>query len=135
MNEMFEDLLNFGAKSLNTSGRLVFWIPVNREEYSVSKLPQHPELKLVENCEQILSTHISRRLIVMEKMSGQKLDSSCKRSETCARVGLVPASSSVFREQFFRGAAQIGKKERKERVKKYGHLNLKGEKNEDQPIS
>ena len=127
MNEMFKDLLNFAASNLSDSGRLVFWVPVNREEYSEEKLPRHPSLKLVANCEQILSTHISRRLIVMEKTP----NSSCEMSNDAAggasaEVQLVPTSSSAFREQFYCGAAELGKKERKERVKKYGHLNLKG---------
>ena len=62
------DLLIFSAKTLVENGRLVFWIPVNREYYSDNKLPSHPNLKLVANCEQTLSTHTSRRCIVMKKV-------------------------------------------------------------------
>ena len=124
MSDMFKDLLNFASDHLSKEGRLVFWLPVDREEYSEEKLPQHPNLRHFANCEQVLSTHISRRLIVMEKRK-KPLDDVVSE-KAAASADLVPASSSAFREQFYFGAAQMGKKERKERVKKYGHLNMKG---------
>ena len=68
MGDILADLLIFASKSLTENGRLVFWIPVNREYYSDDKLPSHPNLKLVANCEQWLSTHTSRRCLVMEKV-------------------------------------------------------------------
>ena len=125
MSEMFIDLLNFASNNLSPKGRLVFWVPVIREEYSEDKLPQHPNLKLQANCEQVLSSHTSRRLIVMERIANE--GESEGSAQASAEVGLVPQSSATFREQFYLGATEIPRKERKERIKKYGHLNLKGE--------
>jgi tRNA (guanine10-N2)-methyltransferase len=68
LGDIFADLLTFAAKSLVEGGRLVFWIPVNREHYSEDKLPTHPNLKMVANCEQWLSSHTSRRCVVLEKV-------------------------------------------------------------------
>jgi hypothetical protein len=39
-----------------------------RENYDPTQLPSHPWLKTVANCEQVFSSHTSRRLIVMEKV-------------------------------------------------------------------
>ncbi|KAL7638859.1 UNVERIFIED_CONTAM: hypothetical protein RMT77_010393 [Armadillidium vulgare] len=61
------DLLNFAADHLKLGGRLVFWLPVFREDYSEKLIPQHPCLQLEHNCEQILSTYCSRRLITLVK--------------------------------------------------------------------
>ena len=36
--------------------------------YSAEEIPRHPALTLVANCEQVLSTRYSRRLITMEKV-------------------------------------------------------------------
>ena len=124
---MFKDLLNFASDNLSLGGRIVFWIPVNREEYSVDKLPVHPNLKLMANCEQILSSHTSRRLIVLERIADM-----VNADGVSAEVGLVPESSTTFREQFYLGATEIPRKERKERLKKYGHLNLKAGENQDE---
>ena len=54
-------------KSTLTGGRLVYWLPVIRNLYSPSSLPQHPSLNLKYNCEQIFSRKSSRRLLVMIK--------------------------------------------------------------------
>ena len=54
-------------KSTLTGGRLVYWLPVIRDLYSPSSLPQHPSLNLKYNCEQIFSRKSSRRLLVMIK--------------------------------------------------------------------
>lgn len=94
MGDIFGDLLALAARHLVLGGRLVFWIPVNREYYrrhvgtsstetttaagdpeengratSCPYIPHHPCLELVANCEQVLSTHTSRRCLVMEKVS------------------------------------------------------------------
>lgn len=130
MSDMFKDLLNFASDNLSIGGRLVFWVPVIREEYSVDKLPQHPNLRLQANCEQVLSSHTSRRLIVMERVPEAILTSS--GTESTAEVNLVPESSTAFREHFYLGATEIPRKERKERLKKYGHLNLKGNAEKEQ---
>ncbi|XP_063407335.1 tRNA (guanine(10)-N2)-methyltransferase homolog [Mytilus trossulus] len=67
MADIFKDLLNFAARFLNMNGRVVFWFPVSRESYTEDNLPTHPCLRLDSNCEQTLSTRISRRLITMVK--------------------------------------------------------------------
>ena len=38
-----------------------------REEYSDHRVPRHPCLELEANCEQILNTHSSRRLVILKK--------------------------------------------------------------------
>jgi tRNA G10 N-methylase Trm11 len=53
LGDIFADLLIFAARSMVEGGRLVFWIPVNRDHYSDDKLPSHPNLRLVANCEQV----------------------------------------------------------------------------------
>jgi len=67
LSEQFLELLNFAARSLVVGGRLVYWLPVIRNLYSPSSLPQHPSLNLKYNCEQIFSRKSSRRLLVMIK--------------------------------------------------------------------
>ncbi|XP_072175830.1 tRNA (guanine(10)-N(2))-methyltransferase homolog [Diadema setosum] len=67
LSDIFTDLLNFSAHFLRLNGRLVYWLPVYRPEYSEDQIPQHPCLQMVANDEQILNSSISRRLITMEK--------------------------------------------------------------------
>ncbi|XP_069463607.1 tRNA (guanine(10)-N2)-methyltransferase homolog isoform X2 [Ambystoma mexicanum] len=68
LSDIFSDLLNFSAEYLKRGGRLVYWLPVYRPEYTEEVIPRHPCLKLISNCEQMLSSHTSRRLIAMEKV-------------------------------------------------------------------
>ncbi|XP_053315396.1 tRNA (guanine(10)-N2)-methyltransferase homolog [Spea bombifrons] len=68
LSDIFSDLLNFAAEFLVISGRLVYWLPVYRPEYTEEAVPCHPCLKVISNCEQMLSSHTSRRLITMEKV-------------------------------------------------------------------
>ncbi|XP_023327823.1 tRNA (guanine(10)-N2)-methyltransferase homolog [Eurytemora carolleeae] len=68
LENILQDLLNFSADRLCLGGRLVYWIPIIRQEYKEELLPTHPSLKLVYNCEQVLTAHTSRRLLVMEKI-------------------------------------------------------------------
>ena len=65
--EVMRDLLELAARSVVVGGRLVYLIPVDREEYDPRALPTHPCLELVANSEQILGYTLSRRLITMEK--------------------------------------------------------------------
>lgn len=51
-------------------GRLVYFLPAIPGYYSPEEVPAHPALTLVANCEQVLSTRYSRRLITMEKTAG-----------------------------------------------------------------
>ncbi|XP_063705779.1 tRNA (guanine(10)-N2)-methyltransferase homolog [Culicoides brevitarsis] len=69
LSQLYKDLVKFSAKHLKIGGRLVFWLPVYREDYSESQLPRHKSLEIVSNCEQILTTVTSRRLLTYEKVS------------------------------------------------------------------
>ncbi|XP_014214410.1 tRNA (guanine(10)-N2)-methyltransferase homolog [Copidosoma floridanum] len=66
--QLFIDLLEFSTVHLRLSGRIVFWFPVFRKEYSEDQLPIHPCLKLVARSEQILSNYTSRLLLTYEKI-------------------------------------------------------------------
>ncbi|XP_059837494.1 tRNA (guanine(10)-N2)-methyltransferase homolog isoform X1 [Hypanus sabinus] len=68
LSDIFIDLLNLAAENLVMNGRLVYWLPVYKLDYSEDVIPQHPCLKLISNCEQPLTTHTSRQLITMEKV-------------------------------------------------------------------
>ena len=82
------------------------------------QLPSHPCFRLVANCEQILSSHSSRRCLVFQKV----LQSADFADEQACREK-VREMATQFRENFFK-AQQLPRLERKERIKKYGHLNL-----------
>ncbi|KAI4477978.1 PREDICTED: tRNA (guanine(10)-N2)-methyltransferase homolog isoform X1 [Polistes canadensis] len=66
--QIFKDLLNFAAKHLKVTGRLVCWYPIFRDHYSTNQLPKHPCLRLIANSEQVLSNYTSRRLLTYEKV-------------------------------------------------------------------
>ena len=84
-------------------------------------LPNHPCFELKANCEQVLSSHTSRRCLVYQKIreSGDFSDEQACREK-------VREMATQFRENFFK-AQQVPRLERKERVKKYGHLNMANE--------
>jgi len=72
LHQLVMDLLNFSVEQLVMGGRLAFWLPVITQEYSDQDLvPTHPALRLVADCEQVLSHHTSRRLIVMQRVEGE----------------------------------------------------------------
>lgn len=62
--DLLDVLLDFAVTMLVPGGRLVYWLPTT-PEYCDSDLPTNPMLQLVHNCEQPLTTRMSRRLIVM----------------------------------------------------------------------
>jgi len=114
-HQLLGDLLNFSARSLRTGGRLVYWLPVIRQNYRPEIAPKHPGLITVVDNEQVLSSHASRRLIVMERINGEG-------------VAEVSKDLALFQEQFYIPlAGNISRKERKERIKEFGHLNLSKE--------
>ena len=115
LHQLLMDLLNFSARSLHVGGRLVYWLPVIRQNYRPDRVPAHPGLRLVADLEQVLSSHTSRRLLVMERVEGEGL-------------ATVSKELTLFREQFYLPlSANISRKERKERIKEHGHLNLSEE--------
>ena len=75
-------------------------------------------IKPVANCEQVLSTHTSRRCLVFEKI---KETADFSDEEECRKK--VRELAIKFRENFYK-AQEIPRTERKERMKKFGHLNL-----------
>ncbi|XP_032373797.1 tRNA (guanine(10)-N(2))-methyltransferase TRMT11 [Etheostoma spectabile] len=101
LSDIFTDLLNFSAHHLVLGGRLVYWLPVYRPEYSEEMVPLHPCLRLISNCEQTLSSHTSRRLITMEKIKNpEELDSLAHLADPC----FSPYQGhNAFREKYFSG--------------------------------
>ena len=95
----------------------------NREE--PGDPPSHPALLVVANCEQVLSSHTSRRLVVMERRA--RLAEGEENGGAAAEAEGVFETSAEFRNHFFASAAEVPRRERKERVKRYGHLNLAGD--------
>ena len=55
-------------RPLHAGCRLVYFLPAIADVYDPAEIPTHPMLRLVANCEQVLSTRYSRRLITMEKV-------------------------------------------------------------------
>ncbi|TRY97532.1 hypothetical protein DNTS_000334 [Danionella cerebrum] len=101
LSDMFADLLNFAAHHLVLGGRLVYWLPIYRPEYSEEMVPLHPCLTLISNCEQTLSSHTSRRLVTMEK-SKEPEDSD--RLTHLADPRFTPYQGhNSFREKYFSG--------------------------------
>lgn len=58
----------FSSKHLKLKGRLLFWVPIFREYYDDVQMPKHSCFKLIGNCEQVLTTFTSRRLLIYEKI-------------------------------------------------------------------
>jgi len=113
LKNILEDLLNFSAQRLCLGGRLVYWLPIIRQTYKDEFLPSHPCLNLLYNCEQILTTSTSRRLIVMEKT---------KKSQGLANV---PEEITNFKDQCFEPVpVHLSKKKRKKCLRNFGHLNI-----------
>uniref|UniRef100_A0A336LW20 tRNA (guanine(10)-N(2))-methyltransferase TRMT11 n=1 Tax=Culicoides sonorensis TaxID=179676 RepID=A0A336LW20_CULSO len=114
LSSMFKDLIKFSVKHLKLGGRLVFWLPIYREDYSEKSLPNHKSLKLVANCEQILSSATSRRLLTYEKISNE--------IENELDEGLEELCIDNFRQKWFAHAEEkrlkCSKSDDRQRVKK-----------------
>lgn len=134
LGTIYTDLVEFASKHLVEGGRLVYWIPVNREHYAKNQedsLPKHINLKLISNCEQILNSHTSRRCITMEKVINDDKGFQIKDVEkahlscdiTVASSDTVKQTTENFRNNFFK-PQEITRQERKARIKEFGHLNL-----------
>ena len=68
IGECYLDLLDIAARMLRLGGRLTYFVPCCISLYDDAQdMPSHPMLRVVSNCEQILSSYHSRRLITMEK--------------------------------------------------------------------
>ncbi|XP_062255854.1 tRNA (guanine(10)-N2)-methyltransferase homolog [Platichthys flesus] len=101
LSDIFTDLLNFSALHLVIGGRLVYWLPVYRPEYCEETVPLNPCLRLISNCEQMLSSHTSRRLITMEKIKEpEEFDSLAHLADP--RFSPFQGHNA-FREKYFSG--------------------------------
>ena len=136
LGNIYTDLLEFASRHLALGGRLVFWIPVNREHYAScqeSSLPKHHNFKLVANCEQVLSSHTSRRCVTMQKFQEDKGSSenhthqisvpSCDKDQVTNNFQTVKGTTEKFKQNFFK-AQELSRQERKDRIKRFGHLNI-----------
>ncbi|XP_034621618.1 tRNA (guanine(10)-N2)-methyltransferase homolog isoform X2 [Trachemys scripta elegans] len=110
LSDIFFDLLNSAAEYLVMGGRLVYWLPVYKPEYTEEIIPRHPCLKLISNCEQMLSSHTSRRLITMEKDNDQY-------SHLLDYQSLLYKGHNAFREKYFSGVTKRIAKEEKDNQK------------------
>ena len=99
LEDIFKDLLTFAACSLVIGGRLVYWLPVHKNDYSQDVLPRHPCLKLLYNCEQVLNSHSSRRLIVMEKLNSVK---NCNSNGRASINSSIFQGHNAFRDRYFK---------------------------------
>ncbi|XP_064382408.1 tRNA (guanine(10)-N2)-methyltransferase homolog [Halichondria panicea] len=67
LSDVYSDLVHFAARFLVMGGRLVYWVPGVKAEFSRELLPSHPCMELVCVSEQPLQTLVGRWLITMEK--------------------------------------------------------------------
>uniref|UniRef100_A0AAY4E7U6 tRNA (guanine(10)-N(2))-methyltransferase TRMT11 n=1 Tax=Denticeps clupeoides TaxID=299321 RepID=A0AAY4E7U6_9TELE len=110
LSDIFTDLLHFAAHYLVMGGRIVYWLPIYRPEYSEDMVPQHPCLTLISNCEQVLSSHTSRRLVTMEKTKEPEVRSDTLAQQVESRFSPYQGLNS-FREKYFSGITKRGSKE------------------------
>uniref|UniRef100_A0A915ASC3 tRNA (guanine(10)-N(2))-methyltransferase TRMT11 n=2 Tax=Parascaris univalens TaxID=6257 RepID=A0A915ASC3_PARUN len=94
LSSVFTDLLELAVSVLVIGGRLSFWFPVFREEYSEEVIPRHDALRLVANCEQPLGSKYSRRLLVYEKLRSRHDGERAYVEEDCY-------SEMTFRQRIF----------------------------------
>jgi tRNA (guanine10-N2)-methyltransferase len=66
--ECLRDLVESSARWLVIGGKVAYWIPCAPGYYHEEELPQHPAMEMEANCEQLLATKYTRRLIVMRKV-------------------------------------------------------------------
>ncbi|KAJ3416870.1 hypothetical protein HDV05_008455 [Chytridiales sp. JEL 0842] len=103
LDEVIQDLIAFAATYLVPGGRLVYWLPTLTEEYSITDMPQHPRMRIVENCEQPFNNW-SRRLITMEKLKVEEPDVDLEGLRIAGQedgTNFVPAHSK-FRQVYFK---------------------------------
>lgn len=83
---------------LHTGCRLVYFLPAIADVYDPAEIPTHPMLCLVANCEQVLSTRYSRRLITMEKVRAYDAVEVAAFHEAAGppRCGLEEGGRGVF---------------------------------------
>lgn len=103
LNDIIADLMNFSCKTLHKGSRVVFWMPLlrNNEGETVGFVdPSHPCMQTVCSCEQVLTRHNSRILICMEKMTDS---CACRGSQEppCKSSNNQNGDSSSNHHDFF----------------------------------
>ncbi|XP_076350026.1 tRNA (guanine(10)-N(2))-methyltransferase TRMT11-like isoform X2 [Tachypleus tridentatus] len=101
LQDIIRDLLNFSGDHLCVGGRLVYWLPVFKNDFQADLVPAHPSLKLISLSEQSLNLHSSRYLVTMERLP--QIFKDCKENRNGARV---PETTRVFRDKYFQRALQ-----------------------------
>lgn len=101
ISSVFLDLMDLGIRLLRIGGRLAFWFPVCRSEYSEKILPRSDCLRLVYNCEQPLQKNTARRLLVYEKI---KHSLTKENGELLEKAYVIDNcySGKSFREKIFK---------------------------------
>ncbi|EMP39087.1 tRNA guanosine-2'-O-methyltransferase TRM11 like protein, partial [Chelonia mydas] len=91
-----------------------FWLLIS-SRYTEEIIPRHPCLKLISNCEQMLSSHTSRRLITMEKV--KEFEDKDQYSHLLDYQSLLYKGHNSFREKYFSGVTKRIAKEEKDNQK------------------
>ncbi|KAK6455684.1 putative ribonuclease methylating protein [Scheffersomyces xylosifermentans] len=92
LSDLLDDLLFFAAERLPVGGRLAFWMPTANDDFEVNQIPQHEQLELLYNLEQVFNKW-SRRLLVYVKR-----DETYKGETT---NGLKSQNIKNFRVRYF----------------------------------
>ena len=110
LGEIIQDLMDFGAKSLKMNGRLLFWMPVMRNEGEIDSFdePRHESFQTVVIVEQVLAGNYSRLLLCMEKIAemagdGRGRDGERRGRDGERKIGIESnlQSARSFRDHFF----------------------------------
>ncbi|XP_068154318.1 tRNA (guanine(10)-N2)-methyltransferase homolog [Drosophila tropicalis] len=119
LQHLYADLLDFASKHLKIGGRLVCWLPFHREDYSEATLPQHRNLQLVANSEQLLTGQTARRLLTYEKCS------QTEPSDNGAPIQ-VATPSEDFRDRYFNNCVESRQERRmrKAEQREQGRLEM-----------
>lgn len=76
--DFLHGILEFAADVLVHGGKLVYWLPTT-QDYSPDDIPTHPGMRLLFNCEQPLTTRMSRRMITMTRVSDKEREDNERR--------------------------------------------------------
>lgn len=81
-DDVIVDLLDVAAKTLVLEGRIAYLLPTYGE-HDEKDIPEHPCLKLISNSEEKLQTHVSRRLVTMQKVREYEEDKEMEYKAFC----------------------------------------------------
>lgn len=82
--DFLHGILEFAASTLVHGGKLVYWLPTT-QDYMPEDVPTHSGLRMLFNCEQPLTTRMSRRMVTMVKVSDKEREEN-ERAKTEARI-------------------------------------------------